>query len=494
MFPKSSPYWWKEAVPPREWNDSAPESPWWATRRPQDPPAPWWKPNLTPELFLPGIPATAEGSRAGESALPFWALLGFTFILLMAPQSFVPALAPFRIALCATAVATAAHLWDRLSRGRPVSVCTREITLAACLAGWAVVNVPFSLWPGGSVTLLLGKYSKTLIVFWLLCNIMTSPRRFRRLALALSLMSAPLGATGIHNFLSGSFLVSGSRLERIAGYQAALTANPNDLALMLNLLLPLSVALFLIYRRPVVRLLLLAIIGLSVTAVVLTFSRGGFVTLTVTSLLYLWKFRGRRERTWVVAGLVLALLSVPFLPSGYMTRLSTILNKNADPTGSAQNRWSDMVSAAEYLIGHPIIGAGAGDGILALNKQRKEKDDGQMWEHVHDAYLQYGLDLGFPGLILFLLLLTACIRSAALVRRRSAAVPALRDLFYLSEGIQISLCAFAVSAVFHPVAYEFYFYYMAGLAVAIKGVYESETGAGAEDRTSSDLQLAGLEV
>ena len=44
----------------------------------------------------------------------------------------------------------------------------------------------------------------------------------------------------------------------------------------------------------------------------------------------------------------------------------------------------------------------------------------------------------------------------------------MRDLFLLAEGIQVSLFAFAIAALFHPVAYHFYFYYIAGLALAAR--------------------------
>jgi hypothetical protein len=53
-------------------------------------------------------------------------------------------------------------------------------------------------------------------------------------------------------------------------------------------------------------------------------------------------------------------------------------------------------------------------------------------------------------------------------------MPASRELFCLAEGLQISLIAFAVAAPFYPAAYHFYFYYMAGLAVAVRSVYEQE--------------------
>ena len=93
---------------------------------------------------------------------------------------------------------------------------------------------------------------------------------------------------------------------------------------------------------------------------------------------------------------------------------------------------------------------------------------------VHNMYLAYAMDLGWPGLALFLLLLVSGIKGAARVRARSAGLPALRDLSVLAEGIRITLIALAVAALFHPNAYEVYAYFAIALAVAVGGVYEAE--------------------
>ena len=37
----------------------------------------------------------------------------------------------------------------------------------------------------------------------------------------------------------------------------------------------------------------------------------------------------------------------------------------------------------------------------------------------------------------------------------------------LAQGTSISLAAFTVAACFHPIAYQFYFFCLAGLAVAL---------------------------
>ena len=282
-------------------------------------------------------------------------------------------------------------------------------------------------------------------------------------------MAVPIAVTAVRNFLSGTFVPGAAETSRIAGYDASLTGNPNELALLLNLIFPLSLGLFLISRKLLARTLLLGVMAVDVLAVILTFSRAGFLTLVTIALMYLWKLRGQAERGWVLAALLIALLSVPLLPSGYLDRLATIADTQSDPTGSAQARRSDTLAALSFVGSNPIVGAGVGMNALALNEQR-----GQLWTVVHNVYLEYAVELGIPGLVLFLWLLANCFKATVDVQRNCAGVPALRELFHLAQGIQISLIAFAVAGLFHPGGYNFYFYYMAGLALAARAVFEVE--------------------
>lgn len=458
----------------------------------------WWRPAPAPEVDG-GAPAAAGVALKPDGRAAFWASMGFTFILFTAPQQFFPVLGTLRIALVTAALAIIACLVDRFVRQQPLTVLTREMWLAAGLAGWAILTVPVSLLPEGSVVFLLDVYFKSLAIFWLFGNAVNTPVRLRQLAWAISLMAVPMAWTALAHFLSASFLPGLEQgPKRIVGYHAFLMANPNDLALMLNLIIPLSVALLLAARRPALRTLLVTVIALSVVAVVVTFSRGGFLTLATVIGVYVWKLRGRPERSWAWAALVLALACLPFLPSGYLERLATIVDIDADVTTSAQLRWDDSATAVRFVVGHPIVGAGVGMNALALNqergfgwsataefrrmlRERREADAGSdqglrtiahafRWTAIHNVYLEYAVELGIPGLILFLLLLAGCVKSVVVVQRRSAEVPALRDFFYLAEGIQISLLAFSVAALFHPVGYSLHFYYIAGLAVAVKAI------------------------
>lgn len=436
----------------------------------------WWRPDAlggqNPQTATNATPTLTTN----ESPVAFWALMTFLFILLISPQSIFPVLAPLRPALLAGMLAIFAHIASRFKYNRPVMEFTRETVLVICIVIWAILTVPFSMWPGGSISYLLDFYLKTLMGFWLLANLVNTLPRLQAMAWGLCLMSVPLALTGVKNYLGGVYFEGGG--GRVDGYTAPLTGNPNDMALMLNLLLPLSITLFLSNKRPVIRMIVAMIIGLNVLAVFMTFSRGGFLTLAVIVLAYCWMLRKRPERRWAFLVLFLALVMTPFAPSNYIDRINTITNIEDDETGSAQTRWSDMIIATKYVLKHPLTGAGLGMNQLAMNKER-----GAFVTAIHNVYLQYAVELGLPGLLLFLMLFKSCIRNVSLVRQRFIQADRYTELFYLAEGIQISLIAFVVAAFFYPVGFHFYFYIIAGIAVAVKSICD----AGERSRSNDSI-------
>ncbi|HUD70346.1 MAG TPA: O-antigen ligase family protein [Dongiaceae bacterium] len=429
------------------------------------PGAEWWR---------PVAPAGARtGARRGDSIVteaqgggsaPLVALQAFIVVLLLAPQALFPILAPFRLALLAAGGGIAMHLLDRFLAHKPISILTREIALAGCLAAWAAVGVPFSYWPGGSISLLLNLFIKSLAIFWLIANIVGTPARFSAVTTTLVIASVPLALVAILHFVSGDLAPGGNYREykRIAGYNAPLTQNPNDLALTLNIILPFSVAHLVRARSTFARVILPGVVLLVATAIVLTFSRAGFLALAAILGLYLFKLARSAQRHWLIAVVLLALLAVPFLPGSYVDRIGTIADMSSDQSGSSQARWDGMVAAARLAVTHPLFGVGAGMNILALNELH-----GVLWRDVHNVYLEYATDLGLPGLALFLALFWSCWSRARRTERMAAGVPGLEDLYQYGVAVEASLIAFAVAGMFHPSAYHFYFYIIAGLAVAL---------------------------
>jgi len=427
----------------------------------------WWRPVAAART------EQVASAKSRRSALAFWALMYFLFSLLIAPQTIVPGLDALHLAAVSVVVAVIAHVVSSLRSRQSIFGSHPAMLCAAALAGWALLTVPFSHWPGGSVALLFELYFKSLIIFWLLAVIVDTKTRLKQMATWLTLLTVPISATGVKNFFTGVYVDGGSSAApRIAGYDAPLTANPNDLALVLCMMLPLAVALAAAETRPLRRIVFAGCAALDVAAVVLTFSRTGFLTLGALAVFTLFRLPRRQAAMWTIGVVALALMALPFLPAGYLDHMGTIAAIDTDPTGSAQDRWRDILSAFSLVLANPIMGVGAGMSVLALNELR-----GPTWVPVHNVYLEYATDLGLPGLIFFLLMLGACLRMVTQVARQTARTGAARDFRCLAVGVQMMLVAFVVSGFFHPVAYHFHFYYAGGLAAALAVVWENERGS-----------------
>ena len=424
----------------------------------------WWRPQAVQASSLSEEPPDTD-----QAALPFWSVMAFTAVLLFSPQTYVPALAPFRPALLVILIGVLAYVSDRWARGLPIVEWNREIGLITGLGVLAALTIPFSLWPGGSLAV-LSDFAKTVAIFLLLSHVVTTMARLRLAAWLLTWMAIGLGLFALYNFMTGAMIDQGANQDRLVGNEGALTKNPNDLALMVNLLLPLTVGLFLASKETWQRMVLLTAVGVEAATVVLTYSRGGAVTLAVIVLAYLWKLRRRPERTFIYVGLLAAVLALPLLPSSYFDRMSTITNVQADRTGSAQERISDMIIAGKTILANPIIGAGMGMNMLVMREARGG------WLGVHNVYLEHAIDLGLIGLGIFLVLLWSCLRVVADIQR-TASSP---DLVFFAQGLQVSLMAYATAAMFHPVSYQYYFYYIAGLAIGARTIAGAARGHASE--------------
>src|SRR5438034_413129 len=284
-----------------------------------------------------------------------------------------------------------------------------------------------------------------------LASILVTTDRLRTMRWLLTLASTVPALAVVKDYLEGDLV-----LGRVPGYLSALTSNPSDVALTLSIILPLAVGLALASRSRSQRLALAAVIALGVAGVVVTFSRAGFLFLTTTLFLYLARLkRGRIGILLLVLLLVVLMLNV----DGFIDRIETIADVQTE--SSAHARWETMKGAIRLMVEYPLFGVGIGQNMLAPNQA-----GGPRWSLIHNVYLQIAVDLGIPALVVYLLLFHRTLRSVVQAPRawRARGV----DLSHLAQGLEISLIGFAVAAMFYPVAYHLFFFYLAGLAVAVK--------------------------
>jgi O-antigen ligase len=413
-----------------------------------------------PELALPRAAGAARAARLArdrEATGAFWGLIAFTVVLFVAPQNMVESLQVLAPGKLAAAVALGAYLLNRARTGQPLTITPPTVRWALVLAALALVSVPTSFWPGGSVAVFLDLLGKSLVIFLLIGNVVRTEDRVRTLISLMIFAGVLTAVVAVINFGTGRLE---SRGLRVAGYESPLALNPNDLALTLNILLGLAIGLYGVLMKLGNRILLGGI-ALMIAGVVVSFSRSGFLTFAV--LIAFWAGRRLRQRGAGVLVLLvpLALLALMLLPAGYGERLATITDTAADPTGSASERLETMRAAARLAMEYPITGVGLGNNVH-VNVAR-----GGVHQDAHNAYLKVAAELGVAALVVYVGFIVAAYRAARHAERRFALRPETRALASLAYGVQLAIVAFAFGALFSPVPYHFYFYYPAGLAVAL---------------------------
>lgn len=179
--------------------------------------------------------------------------------------------------------------------------------------------------------------------------------------------------------------------------------HPNIMASLMILLLPFPLAYVLVHvsRRELIWWLWLAVLGLTGVVLLLTKSRGGYLAILVAALVTLW-LAGRRILALVLlGGTAVAILWLLYSASDALL-LTETANGLTDPS-TMQFRLQVWQVALRMLSDFPFTGVGIGafnDVAMRLYPIAESNNPG-----THNIFLQVGVDLGLPGLIVYVALL-----------------------------------------------------------------------------------------
>lgn len=412
----------------------------------------------------------------------FAGLFLFTLLLYMRPNEMFPEVfGTFPLVKIVAAMAVLAYVVANLGSGQPLTIVTLELKMLGAITLLGVMFVPFAASPKDSIDVLLELFIKVAIIFVLMVNVISTRERLRSIMKLVVICGTIFAALAIKSYLVGDFTIVEKKDVgvvglRITGAVGGFFGNPNDLATSLDLLLPLAVALALL-NRGLKRGFYAFCAAILIAGVIVTFSRGGFLGLVTMGGVLLWKL-GRQNRA--VTAVAFALIFGVFVlatPGGYAGRISSIFNVAEDRTGSTQARRDLLERAANIAAHHPIIGVGMGNfHNYSIHEQV-----------AHNSYLEIAAELGVAGLIAYLVLIFAPLRSLRRIERDTATnkklnssanrIDSKRELHYLSIAMQAMLFAYVICSFFGSIQYQWFLYYPVAYAVALRRINSSEKGS-----------------
>lgn len=406
-----------------------------------------------------------QNVETGKHGLAYFGLLIFTLLLYTRPHDIWPELFGDSPIIKYVAIpAIAVYIISKLVSGERLTIWTTEVKLIGFLVLISVLFTPIATEPEYAVTMLTEVFLKVVAIFILMANLMDTRERLRMMLNMVVICGTYNAYIAIQNYAAGKFeSISTIGAPRVEGAVGGMFGNANDFAAALNMVLPLAVVLALT-SRGLVRLFYFACVALLAVAIVVSFSRGGFLTLIAMGGFMLWKIGRHNRATTIFAALMLFGVLCLAMPNAYGDRLFTILNTDQDATGSAQERQGLMLRAVVIAIRHPITGIGIGNIGAYLDKV------------THNSYIEIAAELGMPGLIAYLMLIFAPMRSLKRIAKRTEDYkrPQDREIYLLTIGIHATIIGYIVCSFFASYQYFWYLYYPIAYAIAVRRLAGSE--------------------
>ncbi len=411
---------------------------------------------------------TAKGSDALEKPashpLAFAGLFVFTLLLYVRPNELFPEVfGTFSIMKIVAILTLIVYIGGKLGHGERLTVWPLEMSMLAAIILLGIIFTPIAAAPDASVELLTDTFFKVSVVFVLMLNLVDTRERLLRIMKLVVLCGTGIAAGSIEKFVEGKFTATiqgvGVRIEGIVG---GIFGNPNDLAMALDLLLPLTIVLALT-SKPAGRLIYSACAVVLAMGVVVTFSRGGFLGLAAAGGILLWKLGRHNKLSMAMAAFAACAVLALSMPAGYSDRLFTIIHTEQDTTNSAQERQGEMKQAVEIASRHLVIGIGMGNYPFYSNHAIR----------AHNSYIEVAAELGLAGLVAYLILIFGPLRSMKLIERETSQAndPQRRELRFLAAGVHASIVGYLVCAVFSSAQYQWYLFYPVAYAVSLRRLY-----------------------
>jgi len=329
---------------------------------------------------------------------------------------------------------------------------------------WMCVAVPFSVWKGGSVTLVKDYTSHAWIFLFLIAAFAVSLKHCRWLMgvlIAADVLLLIDCAVTAHT-TNGRLEITGS----------VFFSNANDLSL--QLILAITQFFYLLFQKGV-WLRVLAVVGITTALVysLQTGSRGGAIAiLTLVAVIFLI---GNQKLLVLALVLVAGAAAILIVPSAAFHRISLITGdeeivNTADlsAAGSVEQRIALLRQSVEFTITHPLLGVGPGQFAVAVDGEDQKKGERSAWLGTHNSYTEVSSECGIPAFLFYIGIVGMCLLSNLRIYRRSVNQPQLRQLNALAFCTFCGSVVFAVATFFYHIAYTSYLPVIAGMTVALR--------------------------
>lgn len=336
------------------------------------------------------------------------------------------------------------------------------IVLWLLFLAWMSLSTALSIYPDRAITL----YSvviKIQVMTLVTMMLITDLKKIHALIWVI------VGSIGFYSVKGGLFTLLTGGGYRVYGPMDSNISENNAMALATLMVIPLMVYLYKVHRDTRwLRLVLAGSILLSTVSVFGSQSRGALISLAAVGLFFWLKSRSKIVTGAAIA--ILAVLTLSFMPAGWHERMATIADYSEDESAMGRiNAWKYSVNIAKDRL------AGGGFNSWSAETYAVYSPESKTTNIVaHSIYFAVLADHGWPGLIMFLLLLLSAWRNLSRVIARTRDPDNGLHPASLAAMLQVSLVAYLSGGAFLSLSYFDLPWHIMAIAILLGGLHATE--------------------
>jgi O-antigen ligase len=377
----------------------------------------------------------------------------------------VPALGAIRFDLCLILFLTLIIMFGTKDENKSIAIKTSKThKIIKILLLYIVVTLPFVQWPGSVVRNGIENYVKAIVFYYFTIYLVDDERKLKRFILVfLGCQTFRILEPVYLHVTSGYWGSIASMggwefMNRLSGAPSD-TVNPNGLAFIILTVIPFFLCLY--NTSFINKILAVIILPISIYALILTASRSGMLALLILLFVFFLKSKNK-----IMIGLLIIIgimISYSYMGANSRDRYISIFSSDTKNAATAEGRITGIKNNFIVALRRPLFGHGLGTSREA-NANFDNSD-----QPSHNLFTEAAEELGFVGLILFLLLIKSILDNY-LDCMKEIKKHLIEDRFIISLNsatqVWLIMNIFFSFASYGLSSYEWYFF--AGLSIALK--------------------------
>jgi putative inorganic carbon (HCO3(-)) transporter len=374
-----------------------------------------------------------------------------------------------------------------LQRDRQPTARTATDRWLVILIAYSLLTVPFVEWPGSVLKIGLPNFVKAVVFYYFTIAFIRTEKQLRVfIVLFLTCQTVRVLEPLYLHFTTGYWgsqasMGGGSEfLNRLSGGPFDIV-NPNGLAYIVCIILPLMYFLGVDSGKKIIGLIVLA--SALLYAMILTGSRSGLIGVAIVGL-GIW-LKSNNKALLSVVFAIACVGALATMSSDMRDRYLSIFGGGEKNAATASERYEGMREQFHVIFHKPIFGHGLGTSAEANYHFSSGGPYGGRALPAHNLYLEVAQELGLLGFLVFMMFLKSILTGFLQIRAQLARERRGDYVAKLLNGMEVWL---AMGLIFSFASYglsSYDWYMFAGMAVVLLRLQQVNSAKGGEEHAVS---------